>query len=309
MYVSQQMGSMYSPSDPIFWSHHANMDRLFAIWQDCFDYEQYCTAPTGGLSATLYTAYGPNCGYSYALTAQMPFTFQYQASIAFPASENPTAQQAFFLGGNGCPGWQGTCLRYGPDYIANEFITGQAGKNPLCPSNANGWQVVNQPLAGASASAVGKRSLTDSEADLFNETVAFLEAQISTAQSAGLEGQDALEFIATAECQNSPPLEITPVLEAWIKMNQGNISSYDRICDNSSARFCAAFPDSELCLEEEWEEEAEALIIVDRTLEVVAIAEGVIIVILLIFSIVSCIKQQGVVRVDDSYVTMGAQKF
>jgi len=182
-------------------------------------------------------------------------------------------------------------------------------KNPLCPSNANGWQVVNQPLAGASASAVGKRSLTDSEADLFNETVAFLEAQISTAKSAGLEGQDALEFIATAECQNTPPLEITPVLEAWIKMNQGNISSYDRICDNSSARFCAAFPDSELCLEEEWEEEAEALIIVDRTLEVVAIAEGVIIVILLIFSIVSCIKQQGVVRVDDSYVTMGAQKF
>jgi len=235
----------------------------------------------------------------------MSYTFQYEASTPFPQKEWPTAQQAYFLGGTDeCPGWQGICVRYGPDYIANEFISGQEGKNPLCPTNVNGWQYVNQPLT--SSGTVGKRSLTDSEADLFNETVAFLEAQISAAKSGGLEGQDALEFIATAECENSPPLEITPVLEAWINMNQGNISSYDRICDNSSARFCAAFPNSDLCVD--WEEEAEELLLEDRTFEVVVIAEAVIIVILLIFSIISCIRQQGVIRVDDvGYVSMGAK--
>jgi len=233
----------------------------------------------------------------------MSFTFQYEASIAFPQKEWPNPQQAYFLGGNTCPGWGGICVRYGPDYIANEFISGQAGSNPLCPTNANGWQYVNQPLT--SSGTVGKRSLTDSEADLFNETVSFLQAQIDAAKSQGLEGQDAMEFIAMAECQSSPPLEITPILEGWINMNHGNISSYDRICDNSSARFCAAFPDNQLCVEEEWEEEAEELEVQDRTLEIVAIVEAVIIVILLIFSIISFMKHQGVIRVDEvGYVTM-----
>jgi len=74
--------------------------------------------------------------------------------------------------------------------------------------------------------------------------------------------------------------EITPVLQAWIMMNHESISSYDRICDNASARFCAAFPNSQLCIEEEEEEEEQALLTEVRTLEYVVIVEGAIIVIL-----------------------------
>lgn len=33
------MGSHYSPSDPIFYSHHAFIDYLWAIWQDCHDFD------------------------------------------------------------------------------------------------------------------------------------------------------------------------------------------------------------------------------------------------------------------------------
>jgi len=176
-------------------------------------------------------------------------------------------------------------------------------KGQWCSKNQKGWNLVNQtytPIFGESK----KRASTDS---VFNETLQFLEDQLNAAQAAGLSGLDALDFIEMAECQNSPPLEITPVLEAWVKMNQGSLSSYDRICDNSSARFCATFPNSELCQEEEEEEEITTLTFESRTLEVIVIAEAVIIVILLIFGITSyCVKQQGVVRVDDvGYVQMG----
>jgi len=34
------MGTMASPNDPIFYLLHANIDRIFAIWEDCFDYER-----------------------------------------------------------------------------------------------------------------------------------------------------------------------------------------------------------------------------------------------------------------------------
>lgn len=30
----------YSSADPLFWVHHASLDRMFAMWQDCFDMDQ-----------------------------------------------------------------------------------------------------------------------------------------------------------------------------------------------------------------------------------------------------------------------------
>ena len=32
-YVGGTMGTMYSPADPVFWMHHAQIDRLWHIWQ------------------------------------------------------------------------------------------------------------------------------------------------------------------------------------------------------------------------------------------------------------------------------------
>eukprot|EP01063_Lacrimia_lanifica_P021874 TRINITY_DN294_c1_g2_i1.p2 TRINITY_DN294_c1_g2~~TRINITY_DN294_c1_g2_i1.p2 ORF type:complete len:700 (+),score=306.90 TRINITY_DN294_c1_g2_i1:57-2156(+) len=32
--VPAQMSSAYSPDDPLFWVHHCNVDRIFAVWQD-----------------------------------------------------------------------------------------------------------------------------------------------------------------------------------------------------------------------------------------------------------------------------------
>eukprot|EP01061_Rhynchopus_euleeides_P005902 TRINITY_DN14_c0_g2_i1.p1 TRINITY_DN14_c0_g2~~TRINITY_DN14_c0_g2_i1.p1 ORF type:complete len:802 (+),score=268.43 TRINITY_DN14_c0_g2_i1:102-2507(+) len=39
-YVSGDMSSMGSPFDPLFFMHHANVDRLWAVWQDYYGYDK-----------------------------------------------------------------------------------------------------------------------------------------------------------------------------------------------------------------------------------------------------------------------------
>jgi len=31
------MSTMHSPQDPLFFSHHAFIDKLWSVWQDCHD--------------------------------------------------------------------------------------------------------------------------------------------------------------------------------------------------------------------------------------------------------------------------------
>jgi tyrosinase len=38
-YLGGHMRSFISPGDPIFFSHHAYIDKLWAVWQDCHDYD------------------------------------------------------------------------------------------------------------------------------------------------------------------------------------------------------------------------------------------------------------------------------
>jgi hypothetical protein len=37
--VGGTMQTNYSPSDPLFWTHHANIDRLWTLWQDYWDHD------------------------------------------------------------------------------------------------------------------------------------------------------------------------------------------------------------------------------------------------------------------------------
>jgi len=57
--ISGNMGTFYSPDDPVFWLHHTFIDYIWALWQDCWDYEGVTPTPTqtlsfsGSLTATL----------------------------------------------------------------------------------------------------------------------------------------------------------------------------------------------------------------------------------------------------------------
>jgi len=45
------MGTMLSTNDPFFYLHHSNVDRIFALWQDCHNYDKLSPNYTVPLSA------------------------------------------------------------------------------------------------------------------------------------------------------------------------------------------------------------------------------------------------------------------
>jgi len=56
IWMGFQMQTMSSVDDPLFMLHHANVDRLFALWQDCWDYE---LVPSAKLTTKQYQALNP----------------------------------------------------------------------------------------------------------------------------------------------------------------------------------------------------------------------------------------------------------
>lgn len=76
MYIGGDMKSFASPADPLFWLHHSNVDRMWATWQDCWDYDQ------PGTTELQYDNIGGTTPYSY-----MP--------QVFPGYANATIESVF----------------------------------------------------------------------------------------------------------------------------------------------------------------------------------------------------------------------
>jgi len=314
IFVGGQMQTMFSPSDPLFWSHHSNMDRIFAIWQDCHDYEIYTAAQ---ISSTLYTPFGPVCpshttAASYGIDTQIPFTYLGLSTYPFPANSTfyPTPREVYFMGNSPSDrGFDGMYYRYSTDFIVQDFI---ADNNHVyfCQANEAGWNLVNQspPLATQNTNINNtKRGISTNTTSSFNasnalSTLDFLQNALDLAASVGLSGAEVLGFIADLECQASTPREVDQRLEMWIIMEGGQLSWYDRSCDNTSARFCANNPNHTLCdsydnnVLVELRTESEYLMII-------AVVEGVAIILLLIILVVvvSFFRQP---KLDDGYVSM-----
>ena len=44
VYVGGHMTTYSSPEDPLFWIHHCNVDRIWALWQDYYGYDEIAKA-------------------------------------------------------------------------------------------------------------------------------------------------------------------------------------------------------------------------------------------------------------------------
>jgi len=294
------MATMYSPSDPLFWSHHSNIERLFCIWQDCNDYE---LVNPNNITSTQYEPYPPPNNVcpgiptpDYGLDTQMPYYYQGQVSEIF--SNFPTPREVQSVGTEDSPSFGGLYVRYGSDSIVQN-LENDANGNPVCTNNGN-WALVNQPPPGESSKRNVKRTLsgtpniTFSNASNEQYTLDFLAYHLAAAAEAGLSGADVLQYIADIECMASPQREIDDKLEKWIIMEGGDIRWYDRSCDNTSARFCGANPDHPLCYQEaQVQEQAyESLEKSESHLAIISIVEGVVIVVLIILLVVSCVSKK-----------------
>jgi len=234
------MSTQYSPSDPLFWVHHANVDRLFAIWQDCNDYEIFNSSQINSTMYSPQTKAGLN--FNFTLDNIIPYTSS--SDIGPFTKQTPTCREVYFMGNANQLGWDGIYYRYGPDDIVE--TTGFIGGKETCPNNHGGWNLVNQTVPGY----VIKRGV----AQVDNDTIPLLNVNLTNrqqvklliqewvaqAEALGLSGSEAIQFAANLACLASPQFEVSPDFEAVLIMMDVNVTTLDRSCDPVSTRFCNA---------------------------------------------------------------------
>jgi len=240
-WIGYVMATQYSPADPLFWSHHSNIDRLFALWQDCNDYEQFNSS---SINSTMYSPQTkPGFPCNFTLDTVIPYTSS--SDIGPFEGMYPTARQVYFMGEPGNPGFDGMYYRYGLDDIVETVseINGQ----PVCVNNKAGWNLVNQTYSGqkrAHHSTFDTDNFTavnlSSNHPLYNaqQVKAFLEQLFTQAKGQGLSGAAALQYVADLACKSTFQVEISDDFEAFLLMMEVNVNTLDRPCDAVSQRFC-----------------------------------------------------------------------
>jgi len=79
-YIGGNMGTKYSTYDPIFYLHHSNVDRFFALWQDCHDHDRL---PQENIGYDQYAGTTPNYD---GMDVPMPF-----GHVLIPEQVSPRA--------------------------------------------------------------------------------------------------------------------------------------------------------------------------------------------------------------------------
>ncbi len=99
VYVGGSMLPSSSPNDPVFFIHHANVDRLWAVWQQKHPFEPY--VPGGGESATLaghrlgdnMVLFGTHFGSEYTIDSVLDHKaggYMYDTDIPSVTLETPS---------------------------------------------------------------------------------------------------------------------------------------------------------------------------------------------------------------------------
>jgi len=224
MNIGFSMSMMNSPDDPLFMLHHCNIDRIYAIWQDCYDYEQIAK---GSITTTHYNPgttrpYNPVTGLQYVMGTDSPMPYVMTStgsgSTATPVysvvfgSTFPTPRDMWPSVG----GYKGLNVRYGDDAMVNTYGSG-------CTAKGNtAWRIVDQP---------GKKR----DAGVGSADPNIME-RLERETKAGKSVQDVIHDIAMEDCLLAPPLVVDEKLMAWVRMNGLHLSQLDTICDKVSER-------------------------------------------------------------------------
>jgi tyrosinase len=240
LFLGFSMKTQSSPDEPMFFMHHGNVDRLFHLWADCWDYEgiscdslgpnQYTEInPTPGGSAVCYTVGKDKFPYSVTVDTVIPYKFGSGSSTFIPEAKWPKIKDLWTCGEEGRPGWMGMYYRYGTDAIAQILST----RSGACKSNNWGW--VNYGAGSKKRDADPEHNDFTDRDD--NEAVMFREIQaeiIRKTEQEGLSTKAALRDIAMENCLKNTKPEYSPQDLAYLRMMGISPSSLDRICDEPS---------------------------------------------------------------------------
>jgi len=251
IWMGFQMETMSSPDDPYFMLHHSNVDRLYALWQDCWDYE---LVPSSQLTTKQYQALNPISGsnqkldpfsgIAYDVGIDTPMDYWWRTystrgvltkedSVIFPQAEWPTPRNMNFIGNATQPGFGGMYYVYGDDNIVSLIQKLSTTSSPFCPLNTK-WRLVN---VGSSS----KRALSSKDKDNRSENDKNCEGNIKSKwdeyKKKGNNDNDAWTQLVAWDCQNTPKIELTDALEAWINMTGLAPELFDRVCDSVSDKW------------------------------------------------------------------------
>jgi len=251
IWLGFQMQTMCSPDDPLFMLHHSNMDRLFALWQDCWDYElvdpsavtiQYqALNPISG-TVKKVNPYNTSQAYDVGIDTQMGYWWKSYTSggqqinqdcFIFPQANWPTPRNMQFIGNSTTKGWGGMYYVYGPDNIVSLIQQLSNSSSTFCPKNTK-WRLVNVDCPSNSSS---KRDISGKDKDKNNRSIndkncqGFIKSKWEEFKKQGKNDTDAWKQLVDWECQNTPKIELTDHFEDWIHMTGLAPELWDRGCD------------------------------------------------------------------------------
>jgi len=284
-----------SPGDPLFYSHHANIDRIWAMQQECHNYTSV-NASAIVANSTMYSAWVtnpiPQCaGLTFGLDSPMPWTISpsWSTLAKLWPSVPFTPRNTYFLGNADQPGYDDWYVVYAaPDIIAEYLSGGKSGCN-----NTRGFQSVNyNALTTTKRSLEGVQSNTNGTNE--QTALATLAEQFQNAQSLGLTGIQILEYVADAECNSTPKAEVNDKLLNWVLMEGSELSWFDSRCDKPSVRFCAARPNHIMCQKkgEKYYQIFGHEVSSDTVAVAIAVVEGIVIFVLFVLVVVLYKRQQ-----------------
>jgi len=247
-----QMQTMCSPDDPFFMLHHSNIDRLFALWQDCWDYElvdpnaitiQY--QALNPISGTVKKVNPYNTSQAYDVGIDTPMGYFWksyssgksqinQDTFIFPQANWPTPRNVHFIGNSTTNGWGGMNYVYGTDNIVS-LIQQLSSTSTFCPKNTE-WRLVNVDCDSLTTNPT-KRDISgkkDKKKDRRSDNEKNIEGSIKNKWEEFKKGKnenDAWKQMVDWECQNSPQVELNEWFEAWLNMTGLGPELWDRGCD------------------------------------------------------------------------------
>lgn len=187
IYVGGHMAAQTSPEDPLFMLHHANVDRMWAAWQDYHGYDEVAK------SAATNTHYNP----ASVLDTTMPFPITQGGPTLSYFSDPVTIRDMLHI--HDMP--YGTSFSYAGDNLA--FVLGTTPR-----VGAWSWFTPQQTTqfectSGRSAALLEKK-LKD------KEVAAALDGLKGTSR------EKAIDSLAKKACEGKKGEAISPEVEAWI---------------------------------------------------------------------------------------------
>jgi hypothetical protein len=235
LFLGFSMKTQASPDEPLFFMHHCNVDRIFHLWADCWEYDaidannwtdlQYVEInPTPGGTAVEEMISGSTKQKVRVLAdTVVPYKMGSGSAVFIPPEKWPKIRDLWTCGEEGKPGWLDMYVRYGYDKMA-EFM------------DKNGYCVKDQKWRWVHYNANQKRGETTPEIE-DNETKMYRQLEESLRykrEQEGLSPDTALRQLAMENCLLNPSEKMTPQKLDYLRMMGIAPSSLDRICDEPS---------------------------------------------------------------------------